>query len=207
MLECQRCFWLTQHKIWKRPNGIFPSLPSGIDCLLKKYFDKFRVAGKCPPEIESTLGSEINLFDNLNLIDEWRNNFKGIRFIDKEGNILSGAVDDLLLNDKTKKLIVIDYKTRGFDLKEGTTDLYKNQLDVYNLILRSKGYQTEDYSYLLFYIPKNIKENGEIKFDTKLIKIKVDINSAKMLFLKALAVLEGYCPEERYNWCKNVEQS
>ena len=27
MKDCPRCFWLAQHKVWKRPAGIFPSLP------------------------------------------------------------------------------------------------------------------------------------------------------------------------------------
>jgi len=35
MKECPRCFWLAQHKVWKRPSGIFPSLPSGMDRILK----------------------------------------------------------------------------------------------------------------------------------------------------------------------------
>jgi len=40
--ECPRCFWLTQHKLWKRPIGIFPSLPNGMDKILKEYFDLYR---------------------------------------------------------------------------------------------------------------------------------------------------------------------
>ena len=40
MKECPRCFWLAQHKVWKRPAGIFPSLPSGMDKILKVHFDK-----------------------------------------------------------------------------------------------------------------------------------------------------------------------
>ena len=31
MLECPRCFWLQIVKNIKRPQGIFPSLPSGMD--------------------------------------------------------------------------------------------------------------------------------------------------------------------------------
>ncbi|MEK6875437.1 MAG: hypothetical protein AABX30_02030 [Nanoarchaeota archaeon] len=41
MKECPRCFWLAQHNVWQRPAGIFPSLPSGMDAILKKHFDKF----------------------------------------------------------------------------------------------------------------------------------------------------------------------
>jgi len=47
MNECPRCFWLDKHKVWIRPNGIFPSLPSGMDSILKKHFDKFRDREKC----------------------------------------------------------------------------------------------------------------------------------------------------------------
>ena len=31
MKDCPRCFWVQFNKGIKRPNGIFPSLPSGID--------------------------------------------------------------------------------------------------------------------------------------------------------------------------------
>ena len=51
MKECPRCFWLHQHKVWKRPAGIFPSLPSGMDRVLKHHFDKFRDKGELPPEL------------------------------------------------------------------------------------------------------------------------------------------------------------
>jgi len=51
MKECPRCFWLAQHKVWKRPAGIFPSLPSGMDKILKIHFDKFRDKGQLPPEL------------------------------------------------------------------------------------------------------------------------------------------------------------
>ncbi len=53
MNECQRCFWLTQHKIWKRPSGPFPQLPNGMDRVLKQHFDKFMKLGKLPPEIKN----------------------------------------------------------------------------------------------------------------------------------------------------------
>ena len=38
------------------------------------------------------------------LLKEWRNNFKGIRWKDKEGNLFQGAIDNLL--KKGDKLIV-----------------------------------------------------------------------------------------------------
>lgn len=160
MHECPRCFWLDKHQVWKRPNGIFPSLPSGMDGILKVHFDKFRDKGLLPPELCNDNNCEnMKLFNEPELMKAWRNNLKGIRWEDKDGNILFGAVDNIL--QKGKKLIVLDYKTRGYALKEDTADHYQNQLDLYNFLLKKNGYETEDYAFLLFYVPKEVLETGK----------------------------------------------
>jgi len=40
--ECERCFWLRSNKDVKRPSGPFPSLPSGMDRIIKQHFDRHR---------------------------------------------------------------------------------------------------------------------------------------------------------------------
>ncbi|MCX6750872.1 MAG: PD-(D/E)XK nuclease family protein, partial [Candidatus Pacearchaeota archaeon] len=138
MHECPRCFWLDKHDVWKRPASIFPSLPSGMDGILKTHFDKFRDRGLLPPELrESECKNECKLFDDSEKLKIWRNNLKGISWTDKNGNILHGAVDNLL--QKGEKLIVLDYKTRGYPVKEDTAEHYQNQLDIYNFLLRKNG--------------------------------------------------------------------
>lgn len=123
MQECPRCFWLEKHKVWKRPSGIFPSLPSGMDGILKTHFDKFRDKGELPPEIKDHHHTKgLKLFGDKELLKAWRNNLKGIRWEDGDGNILFGAVDNILM--KGNKLIVLDYKTRGFALKDDTAEHY-----------------------------------------------------------------------------------
>ena len=134
MKDCPRCFWLSMHKVWSRPTGIFPSLPSGMDRILKTHFDKFMKKGVLPPELcENQECNGFKLFDDEELLKDWRNNFRGISWIDKEGNKLFGAVDNILVNGK--KLVVLDYKTRGFPLKDDTAQHYQNQLDFYNFLL------------------------------------------------------------------------
>src|SRR3989344_3429829 len=54
-LECQKCFWLEYKAGIHRPRGPFPSLPGGMDILIKKYFDSYRAVGKLPPEIVNQL--------------------------------------------------------------------------------------------------------------------------------------------------------
>jgi hypothetical protein len=206
MRECPRCFWLAMHKIWKRPSGIFPSLPNGMDKILKEHFDKFMKKGQMPPELcEKNRCDNLRLFDEENLLNQWRNNFKGIEWTDNDGNMLRGAVDNILVNKDSEKLIVLDYKTRGFPLKEDSHTYYQLQLDLYNFLLRMNDYETESFAFLLFYIPKEVKENGEILFDTELIKMNVSVESGKKAYEGAIELLNGPCPNENCEWCKSIK--
>lgn len=200
MEECPRCFWLEKHKVWKRPAGIFPSLPSGMDRILKNHFDKFRDKKELPPEIcENGHCKGMKLFDDKEKMKVWQSNFKGVSWTDKKGNELHGAVDNILV--KEKKLIVLDYKTRGYALKEDTAEHYRLQQNVYNFLLRKNGYDTEDYFFLLFYVPKEVTPTGEVIFDTDLVKMKVNIKIAEKAWKKALKLLNGDCPAKCCEWC------
>ena len=194
-LECPRCFWLSIVKKQKRPSGPFPSLPSGVDRILKNHFDNYRMKGELPPELKHHK-IEGKLFADMNLLKIWRDNFKGIHFVDPEsGILLRGAVDDLL--ETESKLIVLDYKTRGFPLKEDSQSYYQNQLNLYNFLLRKNGYGTEDYSYLLFFIPKGINDKGHFEFDTELVKVNVNVKFAEDVFHKAITLIQNEMPEAK----------
>jgi len=184
----------------KRPCGVFPSLPSGMDAILKKHFDSFRDKNMLPPELADRV--EAMLFNDVELLKVWRSNRKGIRWEDSKGNVLMGAVDNIL--EKDDKLIVLDYKTRGFPLKEDTADHYQDQLDLYNFLLRKNSYETEDYAYLLFYYPKEVNESGEVVFETELVKMNISVENAESIFNGAIAVLEGDMPNpsEECEYCK-----
>ncbi|MBN2368021.1 PD-(D/E)XK nuclease family protein [Candidatus Woesearchaeota archaeon] len=201
--DCPRCFWLQFNKNIKRPAGVFPSLPSGMDAILKTHFDSFIGKG-LPPELDL---KDVTLFDDKELLSIWRSNLKGIQYTDKEGNLYRGAVDNIL--KKGDKLIVLDYKTRGFPLKEDTAEHYQDQLDIYNFLLRKNNYQTENYAYLIFYHPKEVNQNGNVIFNTDLIKMKIDVKNAESIFKKALEVLKGPIPEpsEECEYCKWIHQN
>ena len=201
--DCSRCFWLHHNKEKKRPVSIFPSLPSGMDAILKKHFDKFMERGKLPPELcNNSECKKLKLFDDKAKLEEWRSNFKGISLKDEEGNMLHGAVDNMLI--KGKKLIVLDYKTRGFPLKDDTHEHYQDQLDIYNFLLRENGYETENYAFLLFYYPKEVLESGEVVFNTDLKKVKITPEDAEKLFNKAIKMLSEDCPSKTCVWCEKI---
>ncbi len=205
--ECPRCFWLNKHDVWKRPTGIFPSLPSGMDNILKTHFNKFRDKGLLPPEIcENGHCNGTQLFgeneEEKYLLKEWQSNFKGIKWEDKQGNLWHGAIDNLLKHGE--KLIVLDYKTRGFPLKEDTHEHYQFQMDTYNFLLRKNDYKTEDYTFLLFYIPSTVTETGEVVFDTVLKKIETNPKNAEKIFKQAINCLDRDCPQDICQWCEKV---
>jgi len=183
-----------------------------MDRILKAHFDSFRSRSEIPPEL-SELNEGVKLFEDIELLESWRNWRGKLRWEDEQGNLIRGAVDDLLqLGDK---LIVLDYKTRGYPLKEDTSDHYQHQLDLYNLLLRKNGYQTEDYGYLIFYHPSKVDAKGHIVFNTDLVRLETSIKNAEALIVRALNVLEGDIPDASdncgfCNWleqCKNVAET
>lgn len=106
--NCPRCFWIHYNKEVKRPRGIFPSLPNGMDLVIKKYFDQYR--GKLPPELKGKVTGR--LMPDLALMEKWRNWRTGFEYQDKKlGAVLFGALDDCLLDGG--RYIPLDYKTKG----------------------------------------------------------------------------------------------
>jgi len=77
-------------------------------------------------------------------------------------------------------------------------------MDIYNLLLRKNNYKTEDYAYLLFYHPDKVNENGDVVFNTDLIKMKISIENAENIFKNALEVLKDKIPEasEECEYCR-----
>jgi hypothetical protein len=169
--------------------------------ILKVHFDKFMEKGESPPELcENKECKNMKLFTDKEKLKIWQSNWKGISWIDKKGNELRGAIDNILV--KGKKLIVLDYKTRGYDLKGDTAEHYRQQQNIYNFLLRKNGYKTEDYFFLLFYVPKEVMATGEVIFDTSLVKMKVDVESAEKVWKKALKLLNSDCPSKCCEWCE-----
>ena len=197
--ECKRCFYRDKVQHIKRPSGIFPSLPSGMDRILKEHFDRHRKSNTIPKEIQSL---KLNLFQDEELLKIYRNQFKGIRYEDKKGNILLGAVDDLL--QKNKEITVIDFKTRGFPLKEDTAKTYQDQVNIYAFLLGKNKHKVSNKAYLLFFYPDKMLDNGDITFHHELVQMTVHPRQGEQLFKDAIALLEGEepAPSEDCGFCQ-----
>ena len=59
----------------------------------------------------------------------------------------------------------------------------------------------ECFFFLLFYVPKEVTETGEVVFDTELVKMDVNIEMAEKTWKEALELLKGDCPDKSCEWC------
>jgi len=191
-LECPRCFWLQVNENIHRPRGAFPSLPTGMDGVIKDYFDKYREKDELPPEIQGKV--EGKLLHDHKLLNKWRNWRTGLEYKDEELNVvLFGALDDCL--EDNGKYMPLDYKTKGFAPKDGDSEkYYGNQLDCYSLLLEGNGYPVGNNGYLIYYYPEHVEENGTVIFNVEPIKLKIDPNRAKKTLEEALKLLSGPIP-------------
>ncbi len=99
--KCPLCYWLERTQGVKWPRGAFPSLPGGMDRVLKTYYDEWRGRGALPPELVANGVSGL-LFDKQELLNEWRNLRKGLVTM-VNGVRLKGQLDDETLTWEEKK--------------------------------------------------------------------------------------------------------
>ncbi len=201
--DCPRCFWLEKVKNIKRPRGIFPSLPTGMDRVIKNYFDLYRGKGVLPPEFAQASLPGLSLYANQRQLDLWREWKTGPRFEDEDGSILSGAIDDLLVHEG--KHVPFDYKTKGepFTSAEAATAYaeryYQSQIDCYALILEKSGLAQSGFGFLVFYAPNQVRENAWVGFNVRPVRVQTDTGRALKMFRNAVALLKGEIPSRSEN--------
>lgn len=200
--DCKRCFWLQlKHKIYK-PRGIFPSLPGGMDGVIKVYFDKFRnTKPGLPPELIGEVAGK--LYTDQARLNGWRSRTGGLFYIDKKQNAkLLGLLDDCLQDGEV--CIPLDYKTRGYPPKDDTSGYYQHQLDIYEFLLQQNGFKTKGLGYLVYYHPVEVREDGVVQFEITPKAMKSDPKRAKKLFDDALKLLQSDTapkPGDRCEFC------
>lgn len=205
--DCPRCFYDAEHGIKRRPRGIFPSLPGGIDRVLKTYFDVYRQAGAMPPEVDNDILIGLHLFEDQAHLNRWRNWRTGLTVAfeaELEGVTLIGAIDDLLYDPATNKYSPFDYKTKGSRPKDNGSQYYQTQLDCYALMLGMNGYTPSGKAYLCYVWPETVNNSAEtfeisrampFSFGVQTFQISADPKRAHKLIYDAVSLLSGERPE------------
>lgn len=99
-------------------------------------------------------------------------NFKGIQVLHEPTNfIVTGAVDDIWIN-RHGELFVVDYKAtstaKEISLDEEYRKPYKNQMEIYQWLLRKKGFNVSDTGYFVYCNGDASKERFEGKLEFKI---------------------------------------
>lgn len=199
-LECPHCFWLEKKKGIKRPQPYPYALNMAVDVLLKQEFDSYRAKQEPHPLlIENKIPAR--LFPDQKLLNQWRNNFEGVRYYDSDLDaILFGAVDDVL-EFEDGKLAPLDYKSTGSSVPK-VYDRFQIQMDAYTFLLEKNGYPTPRKGYLAFYVVD--KGNGfgnRLPFKKEIHEIETDPSDVYNLFKDAVNALRRLTPPPHSQDC------
>tara|TARA_B100000902_G_C27222143_1_gene870271 strand:- start:467 stop:1195 length:729 start_codon:yes stop_codon:yes gene_type:complete len=195
-LNCKRCFYIDRKLGIKRPPGFPFNLNSAVDALLKNEFDYYRSIQKPHPYIED-LGVNAIPFQHK-MIEKWRQNFIGITYLHPSSNFhLFGAVDDIWLNQDTRELIVVDYKSTS-KVGEVTLDAewqngYKRQMDFYQYLLRNNGFKVSSTGYFVYCngVKNKDRFNEVLNFNVKCIKYEGNDDWVESTIMSIYNLLNG----------------
>ena len=176
-IRCKRCFYIDRRLGVSEPPGFPFNINSSVDELLKKEFDLYRKKGEPHPYMLET-GKNLIPFQH-ELLDEWRENFKGVQYHHKKTNfILTGAVDDLWFDLDTEEVIVVDYKSTSKNsevtIDEEWQDGYRRQMDFYQWLMRKNGFKVSNSGYFVYCNGIETSDTFEniMKFDVYILDYK-----------------------------------
>lgn len=205
MVQCEACFWLEKARGVKTPSIPSFLLNSNTDTLLKRDFDAYRGKGPHPLMVRMGLG-HLRPFWHEH-IHYWADSLhfgaaNRFHFDDPETQIrFGGGLDDVWENIQTGELHIVDYKStaqasntpkpldetfiapptdpRAPDYKGG----YRRQMDMYQWIARSLGYNVSRIGYFVYVDGQHVGESGMLD--------NANPNQAWMRFNVAVIPYEG----------------
>ncbi len=178
-LNCPRCFYLDNRLGVGRPKGFPFNLNTAVDTLLKKEFDIHRAKNTAHPLMRH-YGLDLVPLQH-EMMDVWRENFKGVQYLHEPTNLLiTGAVDDLWTDasGKARKIYVVDYKstskTSEVNLDADWQIGYKRQMEIYQWLMRQSGFKVSDTGYFVYCngITDKVAFDAKLEFDVKIIPYK-----------------------------------
>jgi len=206
-LECPRCFYLDRRVGIQRPPQFPYTLNSAVDILLKKEFDIHRAKNTQHPLMKK-YGIAAVPFSNNNL-NEWRENFVGIRHTHKPTNlIIFGAVDDIWIN-REQELMVVDYKSTSINenittLNKAWHDGYKRQLEVYQWLLKQNNYKVSKTGFFVYCNGKKDSAafDGKLEFDLTIIPYIGDDTWIEKTLIDIKKCLDSIVPPKPRDDCR-----
>lgn len=205
-LNCKRCFVLEQKYKVRSPSLPF-TLNMAVDNLCKNEFDHYREKEEPHPIF---LEHKIDAVPFKHpKMDDWRNNRKGIHYIDESKNFdFYGAVDDVWVRPNGE-LIISDVKATSknvFDWDKTFNEYefpkgYIRQLEMYQWLFRKNGFKVSNEAYLVYFngLKNEPMFNQQVKFELHLIKLDCNDDWVENAIISACNLLESekYPPGSR----------
>ncbi|MDP8264767.1 MAG: PD-(D/E)XK nuclease family protein [Candidatus Aceula lacicola] len=205
-VKCPRCFYLDRRLGIDHPSMPAFTLNSTVDELLKKEFDSYRREKMAHPLMQKYRIDAIP-FSHQSM-NEWRENFKGVRYHDETRNlIIFGAVDDIWINPNGE-LFVVDYKatsTNGkISLNSEYRQAYKRQMEIYQWLLRKQSLNVSNTGYFVYCnADKNRKSfDGRLDFGIEILGYIGDDTWVDDIIQKAYDCLRSDHPPEFSENCE-----
>lgn len=193
-LECSRCFWLYVNKEIKRPSIPVATITTGLDRVIKEYFNLYRTKDIIPAVLEGKVpGKLIRNFPHKGWLE-----FSDNKFDARLGGYLDECLD---LGDNF--YAALDHKTRGTKPKD-THRAHQFQMDAYTFLLEQNRFPTKRLAYLIYYIPKSVASQKTVEFEIVVSQIKTDPERARNIFYAALELLRQPIPpaDKDCEFCK-----
>lgn len=209
-LDNPHMFWLEKNMRLAWPRGIFPTLPGGMDRVLKPWYDSWRAKGEFPPEVCGQ-GVTGHLLKDQATIDKWRSRGSGGMLstivtveIDKVlyGVTFQGMIDECVEEDD-KSLTPFDFKTKGSAPKAGgSEEYYQHQLNGYRLLFERNGRKGSGKAHLAYYHPGVVSADAvaspkavAVGFTCTVEHLSSFADDCEYLVQKLISVLVGPLPE------------
>ena len=204
--DCERCFVLDQKFGIKRPFGTPLVMNNKIVNTLKNELDICREKKQIHPQVlENNLNYIPNTFELLN---DWKNPFKGVKYIHKKTNfLLNGTIDDIWINKNTKKnfCLIIKSTSKKEQLSyEQIWSGYWRQLSFYTYLLEKNSIEMSKTGILVFIktFDNSEKFSKSLSFNLSIFEKILDLDWIEPTLLNIHKILNSNEIPKNSNYCK-----
>tara|TARA_B100000212_G_scaffold72320_1_gene50988 strand:- start:1187 stop:1909 length:723 start_codon:yes stop_codon:yes gene_type:complete len=209
-ISCPRCCVL--EKIYDiRPPSLPFTLNIAVDNLCKNEFDYFRDREEPHP---------LFIKNNIDAIpfkhrelDDWRNNYKGIRYKSvKYKYDFGGAIDDIW-QKSNGELIIVDIKATSknnfnwYDIwnKYDYPKSYKRQLEIYQWLFKMNGFKVADEAYIIYFNGKKNEKffKNKLEFESHFVKLNCSTDWVEPKVIETVELLRSNTFPKASSNCEN----
>ena len=210
-IDCRKCFYNEIVRGIKRPQGPPMALNNAVIYIIKKEFEDYRELGK-KHEIFSNLGKDI-VYANNKELNDWKNMFKGIRYVHKNTNLeLFGTIDELWFDEEEQTYSVVSIKATSKKEELNLEDIpsnYWRQLSFYHYLLKKNNFRVSDSGYIIYCNAiKNTKRfESRLMFSTNLFSNNLKYDWIEEKLSEIFEILQGHNhppPSKNCKYCEYV---